>query len=229
MPSYCISRYTFYLDFLASEFDDRTQNALLHLKEQSEYVRVLGSYPKGGELIGPVKATLASLSSTQLNLDALVKVVSPARKSSENSLKIGIIGFGKFGQFLGRTFAKSHQVYCVDKDDMSSKAQELGCEFYPLYDLTPFGKLDLDVIIFAVSIISFEDVIRNIPADILRNKLIVDVLSVKAHAKKVMLENLPENCDILCTHPMFGPESGKFGWQSLPFLYEKVRIENFDR
>ena len=41
-------QYIFYLDFLASELDDRTQNALAHLREQSQFVRVLGSYPRGG-------------------------------------------------------------------------------------------------------------------------------------------------------------------------------------
>lgn len=35
---------------------------------------------------------------------------------------------------------------------------------------------------------------------------------------------LPENCDVLCTHPMFGPESGKLSWQGLPFLFDKVRV-----
>jgi len=44
-----------------------------------------------------------------------------------------------------------------------------------------------------------------------------------------MLENLPADCDVLCTHPMFGPESGKYGWQGLPFAYDKVRISNNDR
>ena len=44
-----------------------------------------------------------------------------------------------------------------------------------------------------------------------------------------MLSLLPENCDIVCTHPMFGPESGKYGWQGLPFLYEKVRVADIDR
>lgn len=28
--------------------------------------------------------------------------------------------------------------------------------------------------------------------------------------------------DLLCTHPMFGPESGRHGWRDLPFVYEKV-------
>jgi len=30
--------------------------------------------------------------------------------------------------------------------------------------------------------------------------------------------------DILCTHPMFGPDSGSGSWNNLNFMYEKVRI-----
>ena len=30
--------------------------------------------------------------------------------------------------------------------------------------------------------------------------------------------------DILCTHPMFGPDSGSGSWNSLNFMYEKVRM-----
>lgn len=37
---------------------------------------------------------------------------------------------------------------------------------------------------------------------------------------------LPQESDVLCTHPMFGPESGKDGWKGLNFMYEKVRIRN---
>ena len=51
----------------------------------------------------------------------------------------------------------------------------------------------------------------------------------QAHPKKTMQQLLPEDSDILCTHPMFGPESGKYGWQGLPFIYEKVRIADADR
>lgn len=53
-----------------------------------------------------------------------------------------------------------------------------------------------------------QQVLKSLPQDLLRGKLIVDVLSVKNHPKQVMLETLPGDCDILCTHPMFGPESG---------------------
>ncbi len=30
--------------------------------------------------------------------------------------------------------------------------------------------------------------------------------------------------DILCTHPMFGPDSGRGSWAGLNLMYEKVRI-----
>ena len=44
-----------------------------------------------------------------------------------------------------------------------------------------------------------------------------------------MMALLPEECDVLCTHPMFGPESGKHGWSGLPFVYERVRLRNARR
>lgn len=112
---------------------------------------------------------------------------------------------------------------------MSKVARDLGCEYFPLYDLSEFEKINLDIIILSVSIISFEDVLKNIDSSIFKGKLIIDVLSVKMHAKSVMLKILPEDCDIICTHPMFGPESGKYGWQGLTFLHEKVRISDTTR
>ncbi|XP_077213606.1 arogenate dehydrogenase 2, chloroplastic-like isoform X2 [Tasmannia lanceolata] len=39
-------------------------------------------------------------------------------------------------------------------------------------------------------------------------------------------EELPENFDVLCTHPMFGAESGKESWEGLPLVFDKVRIRD---
>jgi len=39
--------YLFYLDFLGREDDARVQNALRHLGELADFLKVLGSYPKG--------------------------------------------------------------------------------------------------------------------------------------------------------------------------------------
>ena len=39
--------YLFYVDLLGREDEPRVQNALRHLAELAEFLRVLGSYPKG--------------------------------------------------------------------------------------------------------------------------------------------------------------------------------------
>jgi prephenate dehydrogenase len=88
-------------------------------------------------------------------------------------------GFGKFGQFLAKTFVKNHNVYCVSKEDKSAVAKDIGCDYFPLYDLSSFAKVNCDVILLSVSIISFEEVLRSLPKDVLKGKLVVDVLSVK--------------------------------------------------
>ncbi|KAF6139898.1 hypothetical protein GIB67_009745 [Kingdonia uniflora] len=57
-----------------------------------------------------------------------------------------------------------------------------------------------------------------------RNTLFVDVLSVKEFPRSLFFRILPKDFDVLCTHPMFGPESGRNGWNGLPLVYDKVRI-----
>ena len=74
---------------------------------------------------------------------------------------------------------------------MSRIARDLGCEYFPLYDLSEFKKINVNIIILSVSIISFEEVLKNIDSSVFKGKLIIDVLSVKMHAKSVMLNILP--------------------------------------
>lgn len=140
-------------------------------------------------------------------------------------MHIGIIGFGNFGQFLGGRFAREgHKVSAWSRDDVSVQAKELGVEFFPqVADLCDAG---CDVMILSMSILSFAEVVQALPLEKLGGCLIVDVLSVKAYPKEFLRRVLPNACDILCTHPMFGPDSGKGVWDGLPFMFEKVRIRN---
>lgn len=111
----------------------------------------------------------------------------------------------------------------------------MGAKYIPLSELERFVmEENLDVIVVAVSIVSFEDTIKDL-VPLLKKRievmgtgscpLIVDVLSVKEHPRNILLELLPEECDILCTHPMFGPDSAKHGWQGQTFVYERTRID----
>ncbi|XBI40107.1 hypothetical protein VPH35_124756 [Triticum aestivum] len=87
------------------------------------------------------------------------------------------------------------------------------------------GKCHPDVVLLATSILSAEAVLRSLPLHRLRRStLFVDVLSVKEFPKNLLLTSLPEGFDILCTHPMFGPESARDGWDGLPFVFDRVRV-----
>jgi prephenate dehydrogenase len=147
-------------------------------------------------------------------------------------LTIGIIGFGRFGQFIARTFAKHGSVVVTSRSDYTDVAEAMGVKYVPLDDPESFLAQDLDVVILATSIVSFESTVKRLVPFLedhvkksKKGPLVVDVLSVKEHAREIMLERLPEECDILCTHPMFGPDSGKNGWQNLNFVYEKTRVD----
>ncbi|CAL9765270.1 unnamed protein product [Musa acuminata subsp. burmannicoides] len=143
-------------------------------------------------------------------------------------LKIAVIGFGNFGQFLARTFAaQGHEILAYSRTDYSDTARSLGAAFFDnQHDLC---EQHPDVVLLSTSILSAEAVLRSLPIQRLRRStLFVDVLSVKEFPRNLFLQLLPPDFDILCTHPMFGPESGKHGWAGLPFVYDKVRIGDSD-
>ena len=149
-------------------------------------------------------------------------------------LNIGIIGFGRFGQFIAKSFAKYGHVIGTSRSDYTQLAEEIGVSYIPLSDLQSFVvEEDLDVIVIATSIVSFEDTVKDLVPHLKQRMdvkgkdscpLIVDVASVKEHPRSILLDTLPQECDILCTHPMFGPDSAKDGWHGQTFVYEKTRI-----
>ena len=46
------------------------------------------------------------------------------------------------------------------------------------------------------------------------------------HAENSLLARVPSGTSVLCTHPMFGPESGRHGWENLAFVYDRVRVRD---
>eukprot|EP00803_Ostreobium_quekettii_P007905 evm.model.scf_1401.2 EVM.evm.TU.scf_1401.2 scf_1401:21296-26103(-) len=142
----------------------------------------------------------------------------------ENQLKIGFVGFGKFGQFLAKRFSEQgHQIVAMSRSPHFSEAEELGVEF--CIDGHDFCESHPDVVVLSTSIISLESVLESLPLQRLkRSTLMVDVLSVKEFPKRLLLRKLPPELDIMCTHPMFGPDSGRESWEGLNFMFDRVRI-----
>ncbi|XP_042504541.1 arogenate dehydrogenase 2, chloroplastic-like [Macadamia integrifolia] len=146
-------------------------------------------------------------------------------------LKIAIVGFGSFVLFLAKTLIRQgHTVLAYSQSKYtvnSSMLVALGVSFYS--DPHDLCEEQPEVVLLCTSIISLESILKSLPLQRLkRSTLFVDVLSVKEMPKKLFLQILPPEFDILCTHPIFGPESGRSGWAGLPLVYEKVRIGNED-
>ncbi|KAK7264855.1 hypothetical protein RJT34_32468 [Clitoria ternatea] len=146
------------------------------------------------------------------------------QSGDKSKLKIAIVGFGNFGQFLAKTIVRyGHQVLAYSRSDYSHVAQELGVSYFN--DADDLCEQHPEVILLCTSILSTEKVLKSLPVQRLkRSTLFVDVLSVKEFPRNLFLQHLPSYFDVLCTHPMFGPESGKNGWKGLPFVYDKVRV-----
>ena len=53
------------------------------------------------------------------------------QSDDKTKLKIAIVGFGNFGQFLAKTFVRhGHQVLAYSRSDYSHVAQELGVSYF---------------------------------------------------------------------------------------------------
>ncbi|XP_068642667.1 arogenate dehydrogenase 2, chloroplastic-like [Aristolochia californica] len=142
------------------------------------------------------------------------------------TLKIGIVGFGPFAQFLAKTMIRQgHSLTATSRSDYSDLCNQMGIKFFR--EMTQFCEAENDVVLLCTSIISSLQVVQSNPFNLLtRRALFVDVLSVKEYPRDLLLNLLPDDCDLVCTHPMFGPESGKNGWKGLPMVFERVRVRD---
>jgi len=213
--------YIFYVDFVASLDEPKVTNAMRHLQELTTFVRILGCYPRGGAVVG--------IDNLGLNMHIPTSTLGTLPKK-----RLAILGFGNFGQFMAKKLVLDFDVFAWSRSDQSGAARGMGVTWFPT--IAELLAQRIDILIISVSILSFESVMRNVVSamsspegSVSKGALVIDVLSVKVHAKTTMLALLPETCDILCTHPMFGPESGKHGWSGLPFVFDRVRLRDARR
>jgi prephenate dehydrogenase len=147
---------------------------------------------------------------------------------TNDKTSVAIIGFGRFGQLWASVLKSDFPVRVYDSSsDLAAKAKEIGVDFVPLKEA-----LSADVIFYCVPISAFEDTIAEhapIFKELGGKKTLIDVLSVKLHAKEVFEKYLPENYQALLTHPMFGPDSVRLkGLVDQPIVLDRVHISDRD-
>ncbi|CAJ1890271.1 unnamed protein product [Cylindrotheca closterium] len=229
-------RYCFYLDFLSSINDNNAKNALLHLKEQVDYFRVLGSYPTNSGLVGPIADAVEELKGQpEVDLSELSLVSLPSETNELKPMNIGIVGFGSFGQSLAAEMKKSHRVSCMDQVDKSSDARRMEIDFYHSFERSKFLS-GLDIVILAVPMTCLEECVKSLPSEELRGKLVVNVSPLLLPAKKILLDALQDfpDIDVVVSNPMFGgsidPDTVTADlWDGRTMVSEYARVSNGPR
>lgn len=92
-----------------------------HLREQADFIRILGSYPTKSRLVGPVKEAAEETKNLVVDPKDVSLATLPSDSEETKPLNIGIVGFGTFGQFLAQRMSQKHRVACIDKVDKVSE------------------------------------------------------------------------------------------------------------
>lgn len=119
---------------------------------------------------------------------------------------IGIMGFGRFGQFMAAHLSPRFDVIAGSRSDHAAEAEALGVEWAPLQTAA-----EQDCVIVSVSISTLHDVLRSFAPSFSRGALVCDVSSVKVYPCSLLDAYVPEGCHCLGTHPLFGPDTARAG------------------
>ncbi|RKX87246.1 MAG: prephenate dehydrogenase/arogenate dehydrogenase family protein [Spirochaetes bacterium] len=131
-------------------------------------------------------------------------------------MKIGVYGLGRFGYFWSELLGQKFEVYGYNRTLPVHKPKNVS--------LVSENKiLQCDVLFLCVSISSLESVLLNISDRIKPGCLVFDTCSVKVYPVNLMKSILKNNINIIATHPMFGPDSGKNSVKDLPIVFIPVR------
>ena len=139
-------------------------------------------------------------------------------------IELGIIGFGQFGQFMAQHLAPFFDVTVFDTADRQIEAETIGVKWRQ-FEMA----VSKEIVVFAVPLNSFESVLdRSVPF-LKTDALCFDVCSVKMKPLELMTEILPATVEIIGTHPLFGPQSGRDSIENLRIAFCPVRTTQSEK
>lgn len=139
-------------------------------------------------------------------------------------MQISIFGFGDFGQLITKYLAKETDVLVYDRThEKTDLITSLGAK--PV-DLEEAAKAD--VVILATTLDALESTITNIAPHVKPGALVADVTSVKVKPAEMMQRLLPDNVQILATHPLFGNVSAAESLTGHRIILDAIRVDNIE-
>ncbi len=132
------------------------------------------------------------------------------------AMRVGVYGLGRFGSFWAKCLAERHEVFGYSRNPERSAPAEVA-------RVNEDEILECEALFLCVSISAMEEVVRDIAGRVAKGTVVLDTCSVKVHPVGVMQRWFSEGVEIIGTHPMFGPDSGKDGVAGLPLVFCPVR------
>ncbi|MBI5226529.1 prephenate dehydrogenase [Candidatus Micrarchaeota archaeon] len=133
---------------------------------------------------------------------------------------VGIIGFGNFGQFAASHLKEHLDVSVSDAHDVSIAAKKIGVKAVSLEQAA-----SCDIVILAVPVQQMETILSQIKPHVKPDAIVIDVASVKQRPAALMEAILPKSVQLIGTHPLFGPQSGKDGLKGLQIALCPIRAD----
>lgn len=118
-------------------------------------------------------------------------------------MEIGIVGFGRFGRFAAEILGRDFPVTVFDRKTLSGQS---GGRLATLREVARKPCL-----LLCVPISQMERICRRLGPLLTPGQLVMDTCSVKEEPLRLMLDLFPESVEVLGTHPLFGPETGRHG------------------
>jgi prephenate dehydrogenase len=133
---------------------------------------------------------------------------------------IGLIGLGAFGRLIHHHLSP---YFSIDAYDPSPEAHS-----YARRHNIDLNSIEVvashDIVIIATPVHTLKSVCEEISPYLPHRGLVIDVASVKLKPSLWMQDILPQRVDILCTHPLFGPQSTKRGLYDHEIVLCPIRI-----
>lgn len=139
--------------------------------------------------------------------------------------KLSIIGFGRFGKTIYNLLKDDFDIVLFSRSKINSNETKLAKNTIISYDLREVYKSD--TVIYAVPISAFDQILSEHHKYFRPDQLLIDMLSVKVYPAEIFKKYLKRTkTQALLTHPIFGPDSTKNGFEGLPIVVDKFKTSN---
>lgn len=124
---------------------------------------------------------------------------------------LGIIGVGAFGEFMLKHVIPYFDVCVHDAHRNLTEVQST----YNLKVGTLAEAAACDIVVLCVPVNKLSDVVDQVAPLVKKGQLVIDLCSVKCIPIDILKSKLSHDVEAMSLHPLFGPQSGKFGIHKL--------------